>query len=44
MEYNYLVCYLDKSGEQTSVPFETLTKAKKFAIKIGGLVIDIRKD
>ena len=42
MNYNYLVCYLDKSGEQTSVPFESFTKAKKFAIKIGGLLINLK--
>jgi nitrous oxide reductase accessory protein NosL len=42
MDYDFLVCYIDKSGEQASVPFTSLSKAKKFAMKIGGLVISLK--
>jgi hypothetical protein len=42
MNYDFLVCYIDKSGEQASVPFTSLAKAKKFALKIGGLLINLK--
>lgn len=35
----YIVCYLDKSGEQCSIHFETLSKARNFATKYNGMII-----
>jgi hypothetical protein len=42
MDYKYLVCYLDKSGEQASLPFNCLTRARKCAVRIGGLLINLK--
>jgi hypothetical protein len=45
MNYEYLVVYVDKSGEQVSIPFYDLKDAKKFAkIFNNCLIIDIRKN
>jgi hypothetical protein len=41
MNYKYLVCYVDKSGEQASIPFYFLKHAKKCAWAIGGLILKI---
>lgn len=43
IEYKYLVMYVDKSGEQVSIPFYNLKWAKKSAKALGGLLIDIRR-
>ena len=42
MDYEYLVVYIDKSGEQTSVPFYNLKWAKKFHKLTGGLIINLK--
>jgi hypothetical protein len=42
MKYDYLVCYLDKSGEQATIPFTSLTRARKCALRVGGLVINLK--
>jgi hypothetical protein len=44
MDYEYLVVYVDKSGEQVSIPFYNLKHAKKYAKVTGGLIIDIRRN
>ena len=39
MSQTYIVCYLDKSGEQCSVQFKTLRSAQRFATKYNGMII-----
>jgi hypothetical protein len=39
MNTPYIVCYLDKSGDQCSIQFATFRKAEDFALRYGGVVI-----
>jgi hypothetical protein len=35
----YIVCYLDKSGEQCSIHFQSFRRAEDFAHKYNGVII-----
>lgn len=39
MKAPYLVCYLDKSGDQCSIQFATFRKAESFARRYRGVII-----